>query len=86
MSARRNSDADPVLRGPASCVACCTHVAAQEAQSAGSKTIRIALGVILTLASIRAASQEAASPHAGGTDLNLPQPQSKSEALSPVHN
>lgn len=83
MSARGNGNADSGLHEHASCVACCTHVVAQEPQWAGSKAIRIAFGIVLTLASIRATSQEAASPHAGGTDLNLPQPQSKAEALSP---
>jgi len=46
---------------------------------------RIALVVfwLIWLGAVGAMSQEPVSPHAGGTDLNLPQPESKAEALSP---
>jgi len=38
---------------------------------------------LILLCAISTMSQEPVSPHAGGTDLNLPQPESKAEALSP---
>jgi phosphate-selective porin OprO and OprP len=83
VNARSDGEENIEVREHASCVECSTRAISQGLYRAGSKTIQLALGVVLLLGTTRAMSQEVVSPHAGGTDVNLPQPQSKSEALSP---
>ena len=49
----------------------------------GMRRIALVVFSLISLGAIGAMSQQPASPHAGGTDLNLPQPESKADALSP---
>ena len=49
----------------------------------GMRRIALVVFSLSLLGAIGGMSQEPVSPHAGGTDLNLPQPESKAEALAP---
>ena len=62
-------------------VECATRTASPELR--GICRIALVAFWLIWLGAIGAMSQEPVSPHAGGTDLNLPQPESKAEALSP---
>jgi len=52
-------------------------------ESLTRRRIALVTAWLTLLCSIVVMSQEPVSPHAGGTDLNLPQPESKADALSP---
>ena len=49
----------------------------------GMRGIALVVVCLILLGAIGAMGQQPPSPHAGGTDLNLPQPESKADALSP---
>jgi len=63
-------------------VECATRTASPEPH--GMRRIALVVFCLILLGAIEAMSQEPVSPHAGGTDPNLPQPDSKAAALSPA--
>jgi len=79
--ARRSGDINIAVPKQAPHVVCPSRMTSQEPHKMRS-TALVAVWLIL-LGAIVVKSQEPISPHAGGTDLNLPQPESKAEALSP---
>ena len=81
MIARRSGDINIAVPKQAPHVVCPSRMTSQEPHKMRS-TALVAVWLIL-LGAIVVKSQEPISPHAGGTDLNLPQPESKAEALSP---